>query len=431
MYIKNQRKTNFLSDKKASAIEFLMLACIFCGAMNFINRYFFCIYIGLIIFLIVPGRKLSVDSSFVILMLFSSAMLIFDKESFVNFMSPLKPFIFPLCYIWGRSYVSREATLEEHEKKLDSIIWVLAAGCGLHFLLNYLTNLNADSRNTIDFWTNLVMSATGQASIVCITLGAAVAYFFSNVPAWKKFFAIASVIIVFLYNLILSGRTVFVLALVVCVVAYVYRLVSEKKGNLKTLFWALLVCVAVWWIFDNNVFGVQSLFEDSLLFDRFFGEQAHIDLSEDSRGKAKLFYLRHMLEWPFGGYHLHKAYDGFAHDLYFDTHDMGGIFAFMGIVIYSATTVFRLLHFIKIKEVSFNVRQVVICVYAILHMQFWIEPIMMGMPWLLASFCLIDGFVAGYIEKYENETTTQSKLVRNKRNKKYRVIGYGYKSKNV
>ncbi|MBQ5614641.1 MAG: hypothetical protein IIU82_06440, partial [Tidjanibacter sp.] len=75
------------------------------------------------------------------------------------------------------------------------MVFTLAVGCLAHYALNYISNLGADARNTTDFWTDMVASATGQAMIVCITLGAAIACLFSDVSWKKKAFAVVSLII--------------------------------------------------------------------------------------------------------------------------------------------------------------------------------------------------------------------------------------------
>ena len=40
---------------------------------------------------------------------------------------------------------------------------------------------------------------------------------------------------------------------------------------------------------------------------------------------------------------------------------------------------------------------VIVCVYLVCNIQFWLEPIIRGVPWLLATYCFIDGTVTNLL----------------------------------
>ena len=85
---------------------------------------------------------------------------------------------------------------------------------------------------------------------------------------------------------------------------------------------------------------------------------------------------------------------GYAHDLYLDTYDDAGIFAFVGVVAYIVMTLVRFFRCITAKNLPFAFRQVVFCIYLVVYIQFMLEPILQGCAWLFAAFCLLDGYVA-------------------------------------
>ena len=87
----------------------------------------------------------------------------------------------------------------------------------------------------------------------------------------------------------------------------------------------------------------------------------------------------------------------FAHDLFLDTYDESGFFAATTLAVYVLMTVIRLFKCVTNKSLPFEFRQVVLCVYLILYIEFLVEPILQGMPWLFASFCLIDGYVCNIL----------------------------------
>ena len=173
------------------------------------------------------------------------------------------------------------------------------------------------------------------------------------------------------------------------------------KGWLR---WSIFVFLAVLALiviaFRYNLLGIRSAFENSAFYERFYGEES-INLGEDSRLDKKLYYLSHLLEFPFGGLHL-RSEVSFAHDLYLDTYDEASIFAFVAVVAYMVSSLVRMFKCLSRKYLPFEFRQLVFCTYLVLHIEFWIEPILQGMPWLFASFCLIDGAVTRILSSYKN-----------------------------
>ena len=82
---------------------------------------------------------------------------------------------------------------------------------------------------------------------------------------------------------------------------------------------------------------------------------------------------------------------GYAHDIFLDTYDESGIFALIAVFLYIVSSIIGLFKTIKNKNISFKLRQIVLCVYVISYMAFMIEPILQGAPWFFASFCIMDG----------------------------------------
>lgn len=408
MYIKERRKQNILGSHKTNILEFTMLLCIFLGAMNFINRYYFCIYIGFIIFLMTPGRKITVNSAFVYLMMLSASILIFDPDSVVNVTAAIKPFTFPVCYVMGMNFLNNNDGYDKHHRTTSMIVFLLAAGSLVHYALNMYSNQGAIERNTVDYWTNAVMSATGQASIVCITIGVIAGYLFSDVNKVKKVFAIVALAIILVYNMTLASRTTFIFMLITFGVALIHKMIVEKKRSVRTVITVAIVAAVLIVVYNSNALGIKSAVEDSVFYNRFFGDLSTLEVDEDSRLDAKLYYLANMLDHPFGGYYLRKGYHGSAHDLYLDTYDQAGIFSLIGVGFYIITAIKRVIKYIKCTEVPFAQKQLILSVYVVSLMQFMTEPILRGMPWLFASFCIIDGLVTAFLDKVESQNTEKS-----------------------
>ncbi len=386
--------------------SFIALFCIFLGALNLINRYYYFIYIAAIVLIVYPGKKFCFDKDFLVLMCFSMSLLIFDVGNQSRVTDMIKPFAFPLCYIMGTSiFISEDSDsldFEAETKKAFWIIYVIAAGSFMHFLLNMIINRNADDRHVIDYWTRREMSATGQAVLACFIVGVAIAFLFSKVSRKKKLVAVISLLLVVAYNLILAGRTLFVLVFILVGFALLYNSITFKKMNLKILFVIIFAIFVVFLLYSNDILGVKTSFENSNFYNRFFDGSNNQELDDDKRLEHKIAYLKYFLDYPFGGRNIKRLYGHRAHDLYFDTHDSAGIFALISIVIYIGFSLNRMIQCHKSRMLSFESKLLILSIYLITNIQFWLEPIIEGVPWFLAAYCLFDGSVAQLLSKERN-----------------------------
>ena len=391
----------------------LILFCLFLGSLNLINRFYYCIYIAALLFVMVPGRKLHFDKSFLMLLIFATSLLIFDSSYQTMVTSMIKPFTYPLCYIMGLSLFPKEESnldLSHSEKQTSVVIYVASGGVMLHFVLNMLTNRGANTRNVIDFWTKDEMSATGQATLACLMIAVAAAFLFSKSGKLKKTIAIASLAIILAYNLILAGRTIFLLILIVFAVALLYVIYENKrvKANGKTvklIFAITSVLMLLILLYSSNAFGIRDTLESSNFYNRFFDKNSTQAIDDDSRLENKIYYIEHFFDRMLGGGHIRREFGHSAHDLYLDVYDEAGIFALISIVFYILYSIGRAIKCIRSNNISFETRLLILCIYLIVNIQFWLEPITRGIPWLLATYCLIDGAVNSLLSKEKDLLT--------------------------
>ena len=385
-----------------------MLGCIFLSALNFIDRYYVFIYLAVLFFLITPGRRFTMNSSAVVLVLFSTSMLIFNPSSQTMFTNMLKPFTFPLCYIMGLNLFVRKEdsmiSLEKEENRVSTLIYILTIGIMIHFLLNMMTNWGASDRNVIDFWTKDDASATGQAVLACIMIGVAIAFLFTKVGKLKKTIAIVSLILIIIYNLILAGRTIFSLIIITTAFALICTCIFNRNKISKIVITIVVIVLALLILYSLDVFGIKTMFENSNFYNRFFGGSTSQGVEDDARFEHKLVYLRYFFDFPWGGGNIRELYGHSAHDLYLDTYDESSIFALITIVIYIIHSLKRMITCLRTQSLTFKTRLLIACVYMVCNVQFFLEPIMRGVPWLLASYCFIDGAVTNLL--------SQEKIVR-------------------
>jgi len=390
-----------------SLFSFAIMLFMFLGATDFINRYYYCVYIAFLFFVITPQRKFYINGTFLLLVFFSMSIMIFNPESHKTFTNMIRPFTYPICYFMGLNVFnnrksSSQYDLGREEKNLRGALYLMTAGFAVHFFLNMFTNMDATDRNVVDFWTGKVMSATGQATLACLLVGIIAAFLFSNSGKKKKILAIILLVAIVWYNLVLAGRTLFIFIVLMFVLAFLFRSIVTKKKIFSTLFVLLLIFAAVLMLYNMNAFGIKTAFENSNFYDRFFGGKYSQDIDSDKRGEYKLEYLKHFFDHPFGGRNIYATVGHSAHDLYLDSYDESGIFTLIAIVAFIVVSLSHMFQFIKLKVASFETRQLVFCTYIIVNIQFWLEPIMRGMPWLLATYCFIDGVLTNVLKKEKN-----------------------------
>lgn len=383
----------------------MVLFLMFLSALNLINRFYYCVYFAALFFVLHPFRKVRLNTSAAVLLALGLFTMIFDPMSRSGILSLIKPYTFMVSYILGLGLFQNKERdrldIGREEKKIAKVIYLMAAGTFAHYVLNIVTNVDIEERDMNDFWTQDTLAATGHAAIACISVGVAVAFLFSQKEKRKQILGAAMLILIALCNLVLAGRTLFLLIIITIVAAVVYISATEKRKMLKTVAIVLAVVVVLVFLYSANAFDIKDTIEDSNFYNRFFGANAAQDLDDDGRLDLKLDYLKDMLKYLWGGNQLYKIHGGYAHDLYLDTHDNAGIIAFLAIVAYIVSSLVRAVKCIRNKRFGREIRLLVFCVYLVCNIMFCLEPIMRGMPWLLTAYCFIDGSVTYLLTQEE------------------------------
>ncbi|MBO5873371.1 MAG: hypothetical protein J6Q56_04110 [Clostridia bacterium] len=307
----------------------------------------------------------------------------------------------PLVYIIGYGLVIPKEegfnSIAIAEKRAKTILLVMSLGFFVHFALNWLININNhdSNRNTIDIWTGVSRAATGQAVLACMMIGIFVAMIFSTTGTLKKLLAIVGLCITAVYNFQLGTRSIFVMILVAAFCALVYMF-GSRQGDVKRLrtliFSAILIFILVI-LYQNDAWGVKTSFEDSNFYNRFFSGNDN-DITDDSRFDITLKYMSYMPKYLFGGNKISKIVAAYPHNVFLDIYDVAGLFAFISVVVIAINALTKLLKVLKLKEIQYETRQMLLCVYVLMLLQLFAEPIFTGAPILLVAFVMLYGTVS-------------------------------------
>jgi len=394
-----------LTIKRLSVREpghILLMFLLFLMGMNFQGKFFYWVFGAFFVWMFTCPSRARLDLSLIMLLILSSSLIIFDPSAAGSISGLLRPIGYVLCYVLGRglfdSYKGEwsQAAVRAYILK---IFWVLTFGLMAHVLLNFFLNLGSLNRNIIDVWTKSSLSATGQAALSCLPVAVTSAFLFVQEERRKKLLAAAILIFIFINNLMLAGRTLLLYILLCLTMGLGYFLFfADVPQNKKIRFlWVCTVLLILFFAaYQLDLFQIRTLLIESNLYiryDRFF-EGA---LLKDTRMDHKRLFLENMDLSLWGGNHIYKTYGNYAHDLYLDTYDYVGIFAFAGVCMYSIFSVMRMMRCVFNRKIDWQLRQIILSFYLVFHLEFWIEPILKGIPWFFALFCLIDGMIGSYL----------------------------------
>ena len=394
--IKSQKNNDLPMQIAVSCLLFL-------ATLNIFNKMVYMIFAAFLVLLFFKKGNTVFNMTAILLILFSFALILFSDGSGIfknGIFAAIRNFMYPLTYIIGYNICSKEAS----ENKFQNIMIFVGLGSFLHYILNMFINTEAVGRNTNDIWSADIVSATCQAALCCIAIGIFGAVLYSKRKPIYKILAIAGLISILVYNLVLAGRTSVALMLIVLVAGFGYYSVLNKTRRLKTI---LPICFVAFFIvlaIRFNWFGIGDYVFDSNLFERFT-EETTIN-SSSGRTDFKLEYLKYILIYPFGGGKIYNEVGRYAHDLLLDLYSDAGIIAAIIILVILLISLKNTFKVFKNKNISTDMKMLVFCVYIVIYIQFFLEPIMAGMPWLLALFLFYNGMISRRLEPTEKELQT-------------------------
>lgn len=391
-----------LVSRKYSFWQIVQLGLFFLISLNFVNLYFYLIFAAFFICVITNVKRFKFDIASVLLVLFSVCYILFYPPTRESYTSILKQFAYPMCYMVGLNlfFVDEDKNNNSSDAQIKLCILTVAMGTFLHYLLNASINIDSLLRNTVDYWTGEVVVATDQALLVTMAIGVFSVWLCGDSKMWKKVFSLLGLILVFVYNFVLAGRTIILLSAITMFIAFMFiQKHTSSGGRIRRYLFLSVALFGVLLLFLNNVWGIRDWILDSNLSNRFEAQ----DYISDIRVERKLIYISRMLDFPFGGGGLRDAVGGHAHELYLDVlSDVGFIgYVLVGIVVLignmSAFRAFR------IESLSIETRNLILCVFVGVNIVFFLEPIIQGEPWLFCIFCFLIGVMRSQGVMYKQQ----------------------------
>lgn len=372
--------------------QIIQLVLMFLMSLNFENMYFYIVFLTFSICVIANFRCFRISIIAVFLSLLAICYILFYPPTRASYTTIIKQFSYSMCYLIGLNMLKPSRTegkiSQAIDKQIRLSILVVAMGAFLHYLLNASINISSMLRNTQDYWTGEIVSATRQALLAVMALGVFSIWLVGDYPVRRRGLSLVGLIAIFAYNFVLAGRTILALEVIIICVAFFFTQ-KNMRGSRRIysyLFMAATVFCALYMVI-NNVWGIREWILNSNLSNRFDTQKALSDI----RFERKRIYMSYMLDFPFGGGQLREMVGGHAHELYLDAFSDVGIFGYgliIAVVIMSMSSVVKL---IRSKYLSIETRGLILCVFLGINIVFFLEPILQGAPWLFCVFCFVSG----------------------------------------
>ncbi len=375
-------------------LQIIQLILLFLMSLNFQNLYFYIIVFAFAVCTFAHIRHFRVDIIAVLLAVISLCYILFYPPTRDSYTTILKQFAYPMCYLIGLNLFNVKNTEsginDNPDKQIRLSVLVVAFGTFGHYLLNASINISSLLRNTEDYWTGDVVSATEQALLAVMMLAVFSVWLVGDYPVWRKVVSVLGLVTIFAYNFVLAGRTIIVLAVICLCVAFVFtQKYLNSGGRIRSYLFLSVILIALLVMFLNNVWGMREWVLDSNLSNRFDTQEAVMDI----RFQRKIIYIKNMFGFPLGGGDLREAIGGYAHELYLDAYSDVGILGYGLIVAFVIVGLVNVIKIIISERFALETRCLSLCVFLLINIVFFLEPILQGMPWLFCIYSFLVGVI--------------------------------------
>ena len=380
--------------------------------MGFLGNYFICvlsIFAFLLAYMMIKRKMIfPKNKNFYILLAFSiiySVIMYFKNKSFAGFIL-IAPSISYYCGIVIYEFCKND------EKYIIKYIFAIAIGLFIHGMLNYSINIGNINRNTIDFWNNNMLSATLQGTMLTMIMSLFFWIMVYNKKNYIKIIYLICYILSLLYLTVLATRTTIIISIVVLLIVYFINGLLNKKTskNIKILIIGCIFIIFANVIYNNNMFNLKNIINKSNLIQRM-SQKEGLDRSDKNRFEAQLIGIKYIINNPFGSNSKIGDLD-YAHNFWIDVGKEAGIIPFILIVLYTINYCVSLVGITKHKEISVKYKIFLWSIYLGVSINFFVEPILQGIPFYFMIFTLINGMVDSQYIKLKsggkNENTLDS-----------------------
>lgn len=271
-----------------------------------------------------------------------------------------------------------------------------------YFRLYGFTSSIIGSRVLPDIWTGKVLSATLQGTYY--TLISSLLFYSLILLINKKRKELALVILLstvfsLLATFIMGNRTLIAIIFITFLSNFIlYSALTRKKPRyiIKIIFFIAIFVLAIYLFYTNNIFSIRKFVEGSTWYMR----SNTMVVNEDPRIQVYQRAMLQMFEFPFGGYRMDLGLS-YAHNLWLDVLYATGLIPFFFLIVCTFKLIKNLVQLLKQKNTDIEFKIFIFSVYTGFLLNFMVEPILEGVPYMFLSFCLVNGMIRKQIDLYK------------------------------
>lgn len=379
---------------------------------NFFEIYSILIIILMILlstYIYIKHKKiipLNIESLFLIIFSLSYTLISIKYTNKIDIIILIIPF-FSYCCGYMLAYIFKK-------DKIEKYILLIVFGLFIHAMLNYITNFNTFTRNTVDIWLKVNYAATLQGTMIVLMMSLLYYVIFYVKRFYLKLIIYICILFALLYDLVLATRTTLIISIATFLLCYIYDSISKKKINnmIKKFSIVIFIIFIFFTIYVTNLFNVKNMLENSNLFNRFSDE--YTEVSDYSRINTQIMILGQIFEYPLGGNKMHLGELKYAHNMFLDISNAVGLIPFVSIIIYYIINIKKLLKILRNNKYEKKLKILLLSIYFATLANFMVEPIIQGIPLFFILFCVINGMTSNLekenrgLKEKENENTLDS-----------------------
>lgn len=356
------------------------------------------------------------DNVFIVLLIFAVTFFIFSTQNGIN--SGISAIGCPMAYYIGLRVQNDHMELSLSEKQLKFVTLLLVAGMTCHAFVNFIYELirfggiNSGAVHYDFFSLGAPTSATGAATYLTLFSGVIFYLIMESDSVKKRISGILLIIIAFVYDMILGGRTFFALTGVSFALSLIVYIQGQRNDTRKmraigkfVLIVLVLGAIAII-VYILHQDAITKLFESTYLFHRI--SYAKTSQSQDlfsffkssGRWNIRKEYISLMLDYPWGGRKILNKVGLYAHELWLDIFDCAGFIPFLLIWIVTIQITICNIKYVFNKDVPIKNRILIVGITSSATIQFFFEPVLSGCRALLFSYFLICGLIRSQMLQY-------------------------------
>lgn len=389
-----------------SILRLAIPVCLFLFSMNLFNMESRLIVIVFVLFLIANKKKgIRFSKTNGILTIFCICFYMFASIYNPRMMTYyILPFLLGPIMGYMTGYGLEKNLIltknEDAEQSIKIIIYAIVFGRFTHGLLNFIISdgYSGYVRNGMDIWTKNIIAATGQGALMTMSISLLFYSLFvvKKSSLFEKTILLGAVIMSMINSILSASRTALLIMIIVFALCALYTIVFSKleSSSKSKIILGLIIVLGIFVaMYHSNTFGLKTSWESSPLMERINTDTSY-ETGDENRKEMYISALQTGIKNPLGDGDMSRT----AHNIWLDTFRQTGWFPFVFLIVFTVIVIKKIFFIIRSKSANIQIKYLVLSVTAAMLINFFVEPIMKGMPFYFTSFCIIAGVIDKYVE---------------------------------